>query len=278
VKRLAQVLIFSDSLAAMTLATAPHEIRRGDSAQLRDLVMAEISNLLSKGEFQPLLVLLRNAIAAFNRVEVDDAPLPVIGVLGEIFVKYNPFSNGDMVQWLMEQGVEVVLPPLVGFFTQRFVNEEFDQSVYIKRSLKDRAMNRLMDAYARYYLHQVERTMRDFRYYRKNHDLKELAAAAARITSLANQSGEGWLLTAEMIAMLENGINHVICLQPFGCLANHITGKGVEKRLKAIYPRLNLHFLDMDAGASEVNILNRLHFMIAAAKEEKKIPGRIMAA
>ena len=278
VKRLAHGLIFSDALAAMVLATAPHEIKRGDAASLRDLVIVEISNLLNKGEFQPLLLFFREAVAAFNKVEVDDAPLPVIGVLGEIFVKYNPFSNGDMVQWLMEQGVEVVLPSLVGFFTQRFVNEEFDQSVYIKRSLKARAMNRLLDAYASHYLRQVEGTMNGFRYYRKNHDLKELATAAARVTSLANQSGEGWLLTAEMIAMLKNGINHIICLQPFGCLANHITGKGVEKRLKSLYPRLNLHFLDMDAGASGVNILNRLHFMIAAAKEEKKIPGRIMAA
>ncbi|MDO9585125.1 MAG: acyl-CoA dehydratase activase, partial [Syntrophales bacterium] len=266
VERLALGLIFSDVLNSMVLATTPHEIRRGEAAAIRDMAMVEMLNLLNKGTFQSMLSALQEAVAAFNRVAVDDAPLPVIGVLGEIFVKYNPFSNQNMVGWLTEQGVEVVLPSLVNFFTQRFVNEEFDQSAYIKRSLKDRAVSRFLDAYVRYYLRQVEGAMRNFRYYRKSHDLHELAAETGKVTSLANQSGEGWLLTAEMIAMLKNGIEHIICLQPFGCLANHITGKGVEKRMKSLYPRLNLHFLDMDAGISEVNVLNRLHFMLARAK------------
>ena len=270
VKRLALGLIFSDVMNSMVLATTPREMRRGEAAAIRDMTMAEMLNLLNKGTFQSMLSALREAVAAFNRVAVDDAPLPTIGVLGEIFVKYNPFSNQNMVDWLTEQGVEVVLPSLVNFFTQRFVNEEFDQSAYIKRSLKDRAVSRFLDAYVRYYLRQVEGAMRNFRYYRKSHDLHELAAETGKVTSLANQAGEGWLLTAEMLAMLKNGIEHIICLQPFGCLANHITGKGVEKRMKSLYPRLNLLFLDMDAGISEVNVLNRLHFMLASAKEERK--------
>ena len=110
--------------------------------------------------------------------------------------------------------------------------------------------------------------MRHFRYHRKTHDLKELAEAASGVISLANQAGEGWLLTAEMIAMLKNGMGNIVCLQPFGCLANHITGRGLERKLKVMFPHLNLLSLDMDAGTSEVNIVNRLHFMVIAAKEE----------
>lgn len=269
-KRLALGLVFSDALNSMMLATSSHEITCGDAAAVRDMAIDEMLVLLSKENFRSMFFsVLLEAVDAFNAVAVDDAPRPVVGVVGEIFVKYNAFSNQNMVEWLMEQGVEVVLPSLVNFFAQRFVNEEFDQSAYIKRSLKDRAVSRFLDAYVRYYLRRVEADMRNFRYYRKSHDLRKLAAEASRVTSLANQAGEGWLLTAEMIAMLKNGIEHIICLQPFGCLANHITGKGLEKRMKSIYPHLNLHFLDMDAGMSEVNVYNRLLFMLAGAREEK---------
>ena len=131
-------------------------------------------------------------------------------------------------------------------------------------------MTRLLDRYARFYLTRVERVMEGFRYHRQSHDLKQLAEETSRTTSLANQAGEGWLLPAEMISMLKNGVGNIICLQPFGCLANHIIGKGVEKRMKSVYNRLNLLFLDMDAGTSEVNILNRLHFMVISAREGVK--------
>jgi predicted nucleotide-binding protein (sugar kinase/HSP70/actin superfamily) len=194
----------------------------------------------------------------------------VVGVLGEIFVKHNAFSNNNIVEWLVSQGVEVVVPPLLSFFEQRFVNEEFDQGAYLKRSFADLIRTRLLERHVRFYLSRVERVMAGFRYYRPNHDLKKLAAETSRTASLANQAGEGWLLPAEMIAMVKEGIRNIVCLQPFGCLANQIIGKGVEKKLKTLYNRLNLLFLDMDPGASEVNILNRLHFIVMAAREGMK--------
>ena len=110
--------------------------------------------------------------------------------------------------------------------------------------------------------------MQGFRFYRKHNSLKNLAKNTGEVVSLANQFGEGWLLTAEMIAMLNEGLGNIVCLQPFGCIANHITGRGIEKKLKEIYPYLNLLPLDMDAGISEVNVLNRLHFMVVAARDE----------
>ncbi|MFZ3114874.1 MAG: acyl-CoA dehydratase activase-related protein [Syntrophales bacterium] len=277
-KRLSLGLIFVDALSSMVLATLPHEIKPGSTAVLQSQVMAAIADRLDKGEFPPLLKALRDAVAAFNEVEVDDRPLPVIGLVGEIFVKHNSFSNQDMVAWLMAQGVEVVLPSLVNFFTQRFVNEEFNQSVYLDRSFKKRVMSRLLGGYIQHYLRQVESVRRHFRYYRKNGNLRELAVAAGQVTNLANQAGEGWLLPAEMIAMTQNGVEDIICLQPFGCLANHVTGKGVEKRMKALYPRLNLHFLDMDAGTSEVNTINRLHLILEMIKGEHKTARLVKVA
>jgi len=267
-KRLGMGLLVTDALAKMYLATAAREAHPGESKATHKKCLAMMEKGIEKADFKYLLNTLREAISEFNAITVTDKHVPVLGVLGEIFVKYNSFANNNIVEWLMGQGVEVVVPSLTGFFTQRFVNEEFNQKASLKCSVTDRLLTSALDRYTRHYVYQAERIMQDFRYYRKPHDPRELAEAASQATSLANQAGEGWLLPAEMIAMLEDGISNIICLQPFGCLANHITGSGVERRLKSLYPELNLLSLNMDPGASEVNILNRLHFMVIAAREE----------
>jgi predicted nucleotide-binding protein (sugar kinase/HSP70/actin superfamily) len=271
-KKLARQLgfgvIFTDVLARVYLATAAREANPGESKATHKKCLAMMEKGIEKADFKYLLNLLKEAVSEFNAVAVINKPVPVVGVLGEIFVKYNSFSNNNIVEWLIGQGVEVVLPPLTGFFTQRFINEAFDQKACLKCSVTGRLLTGVLDQYTRHYLLQTERVVRDFRYYRKSKDLKRLAQAASNVTSLANQAGEGWLLPAEMIAMLEDGISNIVCLQPFGCLANHITGSGVERRLKSLYPQLNLLSLNMDPGASEVNMLNRLHFMVMAAREE----------
>lgn len=125
----------------------------------------------------------------------------------------------------------------------------------------------MLEIYLGYRLDYIERVMRGFRYYNKAHGLRELAEFTGEVVSLANQYGEGWLLTAEMVAILQDGIENIVCLQPFGCISNHITGKGMDNRLKEMFPCLNLLSLDMDAGVSEVNILNRLHLMISRVRE-----------
>lgn len=267
VKRLAFGVVFSDALARMVLSTTPHEIQAGSAMALQQRYIGEMARLAGREDFRGLLRLLEEAVGEFNALPVDEAPAPVVGVLGEIFVKHNAFSNNNIVEWLISQGVEVVVPPLLSFFEQGFVNEEFDQGVYLKRSLRDLVMNRLLERYVRFYLTRVERVMAGFRYHRPSHSLKELAAETSRTTSLANQAGEGWLLPAEIIGMIKEGIGNIVCLQPFGCLANQIIGKGIEKKLRSLYNRLNLLFLDMDPGTSEVNILNRLHFVVMSARE-----------
>ncbi|MEI7671985.1 MAG: CoA activase, partial [Deltaproteobacteria bacterium] len=267
VKKLALGLIFGDALGRISLGTASHEVHAGSSIALRQKYIAKTGRLAAEGNFEALLEMLRFAVRDFNALPVDNLTAPVVGVLGEIFVKHNAFSNNNIVDWLISQKVEVIVPPLLSFFEQRFVNEEFDQRSCLKSSFRDLVKNRLSDRYVRFYLGRVERVMKDFRYYRRPYDLRELAEETSRATSLANQAGEGWLLPAEMIAMLKGGVRNIVCLQPFGCLANHIIGKGVEKKLKSLYKRMNLLFLDMDPGMSEVNILNRLHFIVMSARE-----------
>ena len=267
-KRMGLGVIFTDPLAQMYLATVPKEKTPGASKALHAKYLSEMATGIEKADYYYLLTVLEKAVQDFNGVKIVDRPVPRIGVVGEIFVKYNFFSNGNIIEWLSRQGVEVVLPGLQSFFTQRFVNEDFDQKAFFKHSIVDSLKHKLMDIYVRHHLSRIDRVMQLFRFYRKPFGLKALAGITSEVVSLANQFGEGWLLTAEMIAMLNEGTGNIVCLQPFGCISNHITGRGMERKLKEMFPHLNLLSLDMDAGASEVNLLNRLHFMIIAAREE----------
>jgi predicted nucleotide-binding protein (sugar kinase/HSP70/actin superfamily) len=268
IKRMGLGIIFADSLARMYLSTMVREKVPGTSKNLHEKYLFEMETGIENADYYYLLNLLKKAVADFNLIEINDKTVPKIGIVGEIFVKYNFFSNGNIIDWLSDQGVEVVLPPIQNFFAQRFINETYDQKAFFKRSLVDRIKYRLLEIYSKYHIGQIERVMQGFRFYRKAHDLRELAEITDEVVSLANQFGEGWLLTAEMITMLNEGIGNIVCLQPFGCIANHITGKGMENKLKEMFPSLNLLSLDMDAGASEVNLLNRLHFMVTAAREQ----------
>lgn len=263
-KKLAMDLIFADALARLYYSTTSREIIKGKAAAVHRKFLDWIAE--APADFDYLLVLLKKAIVEFNSIETVNITIPVVGVLGEIYVKYNAFANNNLVEWLCQQGLEVRVPPLLSFFMQFFTNEAFNQKVFLKRSLKDRVTSSLMRHYIYHLLQRVEMEMRLFRYYQKSSDLTELAKETTQIVSLVNQAGEGWLLTAEMISMLQCGINHIVCIQPFGCLANHITGKGISRKLQKIYHQSNLLFLDMDSGCSEVNILNRLHLLVASAK------------
>jgi predicted CoA-substrate-specific enzyme activase len=267
VKQLALGVIFADPLTQMFLSSMAREKTPGTARKLHAEYLSDMETGIENGDYQYLLNLLRKAVADFNQMETHDKPVPKIGIVGEIFVKYNFFSNGDIIDWLSGQGIEVILPALQSFFAQRFINETYDQKAFFKRSFADRMKNLMIEIYMDFRLGRIDRVMQESRFYRKPHNLRELSGITGDVVSLANQFGEGWLLTAEMIAMLREGIGDIVCLQPFGCISNHITGRGMEKKLKEMYPHLNLLSLDMDAGASEVNILNRLHFLVSDARE-----------
>ncbi len=276
VKQLALGVIFADPLAQLFLSSMAREKTPGTARKLHGNYLSAMETGIENGDYQYLLNLLKKAVADFNQMETHDKPVPRIGIVGEIFVKYNFFSNGDIIDWLSGQGIEVILPALQSFFAQRFINETYDQKAFFKRSFADRMKNLLLEIYMEFRLGQIDRVMQEFRFYRKPHNLRELSEITGDVVSLANQFGEGWLLTAEMIAMLREGIGDIVCLQPFGCISNHITGRGMEKKLKEMYPHLNLLSLDMDAGASEVNILNRLHFLVSDARERATREKEIM--
>ncbi len=256
-------MLFADSLVKLYFAIISKEKNKGDTDKVRIKYTDLANKLLVNKKVGEIFDLLKNMVDDFNKIEIIDKEIGKIAIVGEIYVKYNSFGHHKISQWLIKQGVEVVFPPLLEFFTQEFVNIKVNQ----KAGLTDKKFTTnmlvyLFEKYANRYISRTNKILKKFRFHCHFHDVKHIAAKAEEILSLTNQFGEGWLIPAEIAGFSEDGIHNVISVQPFGCIANQIVSKGVEKKIKDLYPNMNLLFLDFDDGASDVNILNRLHFLI----------------
>jgi predicted nucleotide-binding protein (sugar kinase/HSP70/actin superfamily) len=263
--------LFADTLLKMYYATVSREKIKGSSKRLQTYYLGQVAKIIEKKDYRALFALLDKAVDSFNQISVYPGDYPKIGIVGEIYLKYNSFAHQHIGDWLIGQGIEVVVPPIIDFFKQDFINNDVNIRAHLKkRKISDLFVN-FLDIYTHRYEKYFNRALKRFRFQSPFHDLKQSANSASQVLNLANQFGEGWLIAAEVSSFSAEGINHVVSLQPFGCIANHVVSKGVENRLKQLYPEMNLLFLDFEAGTSEVNILNRLHFMIKNLKMNKEI-------
>jgi predicted nucleotide-binding protein (sugar kinase/HSP70/actin superfamily) len=267
--------VFADGLMEMYYSTAPREERKGASNELVDIYLGKARDLFKEGRHSELPELLEKAVMDFNAVPVMADPIPVIGIVGEIYVKYNSFGNFRVVDHLIENGIEPVVPPIFEFFSQELLNHRIHAEYFTKYRTAKYYLSYPAEWYVRYFLRQYDRVSSQYVRHRPRHAIGDLADDAKGIVSLVSQFGEGWLIPAEISAFAKDGITNVLCLQPFGCISNHIIGKGIENALKRAHPELNILYLDMDAGSSEVNIYNRLNFMMRSSREdlERKAEG-----
>ena len=261
-------LLVVDQIIRMYYATAVRETRSGESLQVLQRHLAKARESIGCWTMKNRNKILAAAIADFNGVPTRQGIYPKAGLVGEIYVKYNPFGNNNIVDKLMKNGIEVVIPPLFTFFIQTFVNVEFNHFNNIERSSSlQRKKLSVIHALVNRKIRQANRMMSQFRHGLEPVILPELLAEKAKkVINLANQAGEGWLLPGEIVAMAESGIRNIISLQPFGCIANHVVAKGIGARISSLFPDLSLLNLDMDAGNSDVNMQNRLDFFIHSAK------------
>ncbi len=261
-------IMYGDCLQDMYYSTAPREINKGDSAALVSKYDHAVIKSIGKGDTKKIIEILTEAVREFNAVEVEEKELPVVGVVGEIYVKYNPVGNRGLVNELVNSGVEVVMSPLIGMFSQWFVNAELKKGLHLERNLASRIMAKGFEKIFNNVGEKFENAMKVFRYYRSRHNIHEIAANAEKVMDMSDHYyGEGWLIAGEAIAFAEEGIKDVLCVQPFGCIANHIVARGIERNLKKHKPELNMLFLDIDPGVSEVNLHNRMHLLVKNAKE-----------
>ncbi len=258
-------LVYTDAISDMYYATACREINSGEALALANQYIEPLYHGTLTLKKASILKKLKEIVAKFNAIKTIDGDLPRVGIVGEVYVKYNDFSNNNINNWLMDQGLEVVVPSMLEFFSSWFVSASEHVKANIKRPDFTWLLTRFLEPYTQAFLNKASKVMQDFRYYRPHHSIRNVAEKAEEIITLNHQYGEGWLIAGEIGTLMEDGVSNVLCLQPFGCIANQVVAKGVSKRLFQTYPDLNMLFLDMDHGISEVNLFNRLHFFVNRA-------------
>jgi len=257
------LVLYGDGLQQMHSAISIREKQSGASLELFDFYIERGIDAVRANDPNTLMRLLEEAVKDFNNIPIFEKQYSKVGLIGEIFVKYNNYAQANITEWLRSQKVEVSTPPLLDFLTQFFVNsKENEKNGLSKSSLLKKALVPLVWKYINSKTKKSEKILKDFKFYEESESIYAKAEAASEILSLSNQFGEGWMIAGEIAHYARKGVNKVVCIQPFGCIANHVVAKGVEKRIKTIYPHMNILYLDIDGGVAEVNLQNRLHFMI----------------
>jgi len=268
-------LIYGDAISRMYYSMAPREINKGDAKKVSEKFANLAQKDISKGNKKGLLSTLKQAVMEFNSIPVKDIVTPKVGIVGEVYVKYNSIGNNHTIAYLLEHGIEPVIPPIVNMFAQWFVNINVKNEKLLDKRPIAKLLTNALEPYFNKVDKNFEDALRDFKYYRPKHSIQDLAKYADEAVNLSTHYfGEGWLIAGDILAFAKDGIDNVLCLQPFGCLANHVVARGIENKLKELQPNLNILYLDIDAGVSPVNLHNRLYLLIKNAQKQVRV-GRV---
>ncbi len=264
INRLFMSVIYGDLLMKVLYRVRPYEKVKGSSNALYNKWIKICLDSLDKANIFTFNNNIKEIIHDFDTLEISYDIKPKVGLVGEILVKFHPLANNSLVDIIEKEGGEAVVPELINFFYSCFFN-----TLYKYKYLDGKWINKefgksaiwIMETYQKTYKKYLDKSSR----FSSPKSINVLAQDTKKIISPCNQTGEGWLLTGEMIELIEDGVKNIICMQPFGCLPNHITGKGQIKELKRIYKDANIIPIDYDPSASETNQLNRIKLMLSTA-------------
>lgn len=264
--RLAFGAVFGDILMKCLYRMRPYEAVKGSANALHRKWEKRCIRFISAkhitfGQFNRIC---RQMIREFDTLPITGEKKPRVGIVGEILVKFLPAANNHLAELLEKEGAEPVCPDLIDFLCYCFYNQNFKAKYlgFKKTSAKTANMGIKAIEFIR---GAANKEFAKSKHFTPSANIKDLAKMAAPIVSIGNQTGEGWFLTGEMMELIHSGAPNIVCTQPFGCLPNHIVGKGVIKAIRKDYPDANIVAIDYDPGASEVNQLNRIKLMLSTA-------------
>lgn len=270
-RRVAAGGLYGDMLMSLDNQVKPYEINKGDSAALIAKWTDKLETLLANGHgfTQKEIAVNLDAIAKdYSEIKIKKVPKVKVGIVGEIYVKYSSLGNNNLEKFLYEQDCQVNIPGILGFAMFKVDNRLEDYKLYGGSKIKYIFVKKLMR-----YLTNLENLIINsqlkygFEPPSRYSHTKELVK---NVIGYGTKMGEGWLLTGEMLELVESGFENIVCTQPFGCLPNHICGKGMIRQIKHIDNRANIVAIDYDPGAPRVNQENRIKLMLAVAKEQLK--------
>lgn len=265
-------LTYGDLFMLLKNQVRSYEVNKGDADALISKWVKELSNQFKHRKGYTPKGMERNMRAIvedFAKIPLNKVEKTKVGIVGEIYVKYSSMANNDLENFLVEQDCEVMVPGIMGFMMFKIDNRIEDINLYGGSLAKKKVVQALMKycEMLEHLLYDTVSRYSDFLPPSKYAHIKELITG---VVGLGNKMGEGWLLTAEMLELSESGYGNIICAQPFGCLPNHIVGKGMIRKIKEIYPKANIVPIDYDPGATKVNQENRIKLMLSVAREEQE--------
>ncbi|SLM29487.1 CoA-substrate-specific enzyme activase [Desulfamplus magnetovallimortis] len=257
-------LLYGDLLLHVLHRVRPYEKIKGSANRLYEIWVSRCKASVIDGDRDEFKRNIYQIVREFESIEINDIVKPRVGIVGEILVKYHPLANNDIIHTLESYGAEVTIPGLANYVMYSAYDSWFKHKK-LSWSAKKYYFDQIVIQVVEYYRRHMKRALRKSRRFEAPPSIRELAQKTSEVLSLGHQAGEGWFLTGEMIEQITGGIHNIVCIQPFACLANQITGKGMMKELKRRYPHANIISIDFDPGASEINQLNRLKLMLSVA-------------
>ena len=258
---------YGDLIMSLVNQVRPYETNKGDAESLADRWTTKLGQELAndKIRYSKVKENYKAIIADFAKIPMVKTDRPKVGIVGEIFVKYSPLANNDLERFLIREGAEVVVPGLIDFCLYCIYNSIMDYKLYGKNKKTYLVWKFAYRIFCKK-KNDISRLIKEEGTFDGWTEFDKIIDIASGVISLAVKMGEGWLLTSEMVELAESGCANIVCTQPFGCLPNHICGKGMMKPLKEILPDINIVAIDYDAGASRVNQENRLKLMLSNAR------------
>ena len=263
-KRLIMAAVYGDLFQRLLYATRPYEEVPGSAEAIMKKYEPQIFQNCKDGKMSTYRCLLSQIIADYDALPLKDIKKPKVGVVGEILVKYHPDANNNIVDIIEKEGGEAVVLDLIDFFLYGMYSKKFNYEK-LSGSYKQYKLNELAIDLIEWFRKPMRKALRESKRFDEPSYIEHTAKEASQIASIGNQCGEGWLLTGEMIDLIKGGATNIACLQPFACLPNHVTGKGMMKAIRERFPKANIVAIDYDPGASNVNQLNRIKLMMSQA-------------
>ena len=267
--QLVNAVFLGDLLTDLQNQCRPYEIEPGETAKKVEKWENYLCTQLGRVKFVP-----RSLVRSWYKAMIEDfASIPrkkekkvLVGVVGEIYVKYSPLGNNNLENFLLQEGAEVVVPGLMGFCLYCVYNTLEDRKLYGGNAAKTYAFKIAYDYLVKREKEVIETVKKEGTFRPSAYFPDEVKMADGYIHR-GVKMGEGWLLTAEIVSLVHEGVPNIVCTQPFGCLPNHIVGKGMIRTIKEKNPEANIVAVDYDPGASAVNQQNRIKLMLANAQK-----------
>lgn len=270
-------VVYGDLLLSLRNQCRPYEINKGQTKALADSWTKKLGRELGSGakiRYKDIKENYKKIVADFAAIPLEKRRAVKVGIVGEIFVKYSPLGNNNLEDFLVSEGAETVVPGLMDFCLYCVYNNINDYRLYRRGSVFYMLLCKLAYKFVCDKKRDVCRIIEEDGNFEPLTDFTHTPSLTKGYIGTGTKMGEGWLLTAEMIELSKMGVKNIVCTQPFGCLPNHICGKGMMKLVKEKNPDVNIVAIDYDAGATQVNQVNRLKLMLANAKTSEPSPRR----